>query len=217
MNRPIVYCIPGLGANEGMWDNQLDLDLEWSYIDMVSPKGKPDMAGYATQLIEQIDQSKPVYLMGVSMGGMLAVEIAKQIPVEKVLAISSCKTASELPPQIRWIGKTFLPDVLPAKWFKRILKWYANNLTNLTKEYQVLYGEMVDSLPNDFIHWAAIGICRWKNEVVPKGVYHVHGSHDKVLPYKFVKPDLTIQGGRHYMIALKADEMNPIILDYFKS
>ncbi|MEO1437260.1 MAG: alpha/beta hydrolase [Bacteroidota bacterium] len=216
MKQPIVYCIPGLGANEGMWANQEELPLELRHINMVPPRHqKMTMAEYATQLIEQIDSEEPVNLMGVSMGGMLAVEIAKQIETKKVLAISSCKTASELPPPMRVLGKTFLPDILPAKWFKRILKWYANKLTNLTKEYQVLYGEMVDSLPNPFVHWAAKGITRWTNETVPETVFHIHGTHDKVLPYKFVQPDISIPGARHYMIALKADVVNPMIIEQF--
>ncbi|MEM6724999.1 MAG: alpha/beta hydrolase [Bacteroidota bacterium] len=216
MSQPIVYCIPGLGANEGMWANQEELPLEFRHIKMVAPKHpKMTMAEYATQLMEQIDTEGPINLMGVSMGGMLAVEIAKQIETRKVLAISSSKTANELPPPIRWIGKTFLPDLLPAKWFKRILKWYANKLTNLTEDYKILYGEMVDSLPDAFVHWAAKGISRWNNETVPKTVFHIHGTHDKVLPYQFVQADVSIPGARHYMIALKADVLNPMILEQF--
>jgi len=45
---------------------------------------------------EKITEPDPV-LIGLSFGGIMCTEIAKQIPVEKIIIISSIKHSGELP------------------------------------------------------------------------------------------------------------------------
>ena len=94
-----VYCISGLGADERIF---CKLDIPGStfhFIQWIQPETAEDIYAYAGRLKEQIVHDHPV-LMGVSFGGMMAIELAKIFPVDKVVLISSIKSANELP---EWI------------------------------------------------------------------------------------------------------------------
>jgi hypothetical protein len=54
---------------------------------------------------------------------------------------------------------------------------------------------------------------RWKNNTIPHSIFHIHGSHDWVLPYRFVKADYTIRKGGHLLPLYKAKELNELLME----
>jgi hypothetical protein len=62
-----------------------------------------------------------------------------------------------------------------------------------------------------FIRWATGAIVNWRNTIVPKNVIHIHGSADKLLPYRYVKADHTINNGEHVMVMDKAEEVSVLL------
>ncbi|MBC7654369.1 MAG: hypothetical protein H7098_07845 [Oligoflexus sp.] len=80
-----------------------------------------DISSYADQLISQIDQSQPFSLLGVSLGGILAIEHSNKINSEKVLVISSVKSSKEFPfyfKLMRWMKVIYLisSKLLKSTW-----------------------------------------------------------------------------------------------------
>ena len=67
-----------------------------------------------------------------------------------------------------------------------------------------------DSNP-PFTRWAIDAILHWRNTIVPGNVFHIHGTKDNLLPYKYVDADYTIQGGAHIMVMDKAVELSEIL------
>ena len=59
-----------------------------------------------------------------------------------------------------------------------------------------------------FYRWAIGAIINWHNKTVPSNIIHVHGTNDKLLPYKFLKPNISIRNGGHLMIIENADEIS---------
>jgi pimeloyl-ACP methyl ester carboxylesterase len=70
-----IYLISGLGADKrvfsklGFSTNHVIKHIEW-----IKPNSNEDLSSYARRLARQIDESKPFFLVGVSFGGMIAVE-----------------------------------------------------------------------------------------------------------------------------------------------
>jgi esterase/lipase len=54
----------------------------------VETKKNESLAAYATKLLPQITEANPI-VMGLSLGGMLALEVSKQIQTEKIISLSS--------------------------------------------------------------------------------------------------------------------------------
>lgn len=91
-----VYCISGLGADERIFE-KLDIqDATLIHLPWPRHNKNDTLAAYSIKVSELIGEDNPI-LLGVSFGGMLAVEISKQKNIKRAIIISSAKTKDELP------------------------------------------------------------------------------------------------------------------------
>jgi pimeloyl-ACP methyl ester carboxylesterase len=77
-----VYFISGLGANEHAFMNLQLPGIKPIYLKWFQPLQNDTMETYAKRMSELITTKDPI-IVGLSLGGMIAVEIAKIIPVKK--------------------------------------------------------------------------------------------------------------------------------------
>ncbi len=207
-----VYCIPGLGINEEIFRN---LELEncaICHIKWITPLKNETLTGYALRLAEQIDTSQPFALIGMSFGGMCAVEIAKKLKPLKTILISSNKTCNEIPLNIRiWVQFPFYKNFNDSFY-----KGAALSIKNLfgvkSKEQSERFERMLNSAPENYFAGAIHCLITWENKEIPSNLVHIHGTADLVLPYqKIASCDYTIKEGTHFMIANRSEEINKII------
>ncbi len=212
--KPIVYAFPGLGTDRRMFGLQLGLNCELRIPDWIPPKKDESMNQYASRMAKTLDTSRPFSIMGVSLGGMMCMEIAKYVQPEKIMLISSCKTRSELPPHIRFAKSLGGATLMPVPAMRRAIQSWSRLLSDLPESQKRVFDNMVMNVDGDFLIWAATAITRWKNETIHDNIIHIHGNDDKVLPFKYVQEDIVVEGGTHYMCASKADEVNELIDKY---
>lgn len=207
-----VYCIPGMGVNERLFRNLKLNNCNILHIKWETPFKGESLADYAMRLAGQIDTSKPFALIGVSFGGMCATEIAKKLKVEKVFIVSSCKLSSELPRRIsilKWFPVyKFFHDGL----YKNAVMLARKQFGVITEEQKANFKKMLEIAPANYYNGAVNCIATWKNDSYPETLVHIHGTADKVLPYKrIIKCDHMIKGGTHFMILNRAAEISEII------
>jgi pimeloyl-ACP methyl ester carboxylesterase len=210
-----IYLLSGLGADERVFHKLNFETYNVIHIKWITPLAKESIEDYALRLTEQITTSQPI-LVGLSFGGMMAVEIAKHIETEKIILISSSKNKNEIPFYYKLAGKLKLHKIIRAKFLVR-----ANKITNgifsvRSAEDKKIISSMIGASDTDYLNWAIDKILHLKNEVVPKNLIHIHGSADRILPIRFVKADITIKGGTHLMIMNKAKEVEQRILEAIK-
>ena len=124
--RP-VYFMPGMAANYKIFEN-IKLDskrFESHYLEWLEPLKEEALESYVSRICEKIKHPNPI-LIGVSFGGIIVQEIAKQRPVDKVIIISSVKDPSEFPSRIHWAKKWKLYHLFPSA--------YVNSLETLTEK-----------------------------------------------------------------------------------
>lgn len=159
---------------------------------------------------EKIQHPSPV-LLGVSFGGMIGIEIAKQIPLAKLIIVSSIKTANELPGWMKLTGKFQLHKILPTRSYK-ITERYDNRRLGISNEEERklvnAYREKMDPV---YYNWAVHQVLNWKNNWYPADIVHIHGDHDKIFPVKNLDPTHIIRGGSHIMMLNKAEEVSQCI------
>ncbi|MCX6296717.1 MAG: alpha/beta hydrolase [Bacteroidetes bacterium] len=206
-----VYCIPGMGVDGRLFKNLKLNNCKIHYIKWEPASKNETLPQYAMRLAKQIDDSLPFALIGVSLGGMCAVEIAKKIKPVKTFVISSCKTFDELPSKITFWKNIPVYKVLSDSVFKRSALLIKKQFGVFTKEQKNKFKEMLNTSPQGYFVGAVNCIVNWKNKEVPQNIIHIHGTADLVLPYKNLNCDYTIQEGNHFMIVSKADEINEII------
>ncbi len=206
-----IYCISGLGADERIFQNLRISGYVLRHVRWIQPDPEDTWESYARRLLEQIPDPHPV-LLGMSMGGMMAVELSKIRPARQLILISSAKTWKELPFYYRWLRWVPVHRWFPYPWLIRMGLWLGPWLFGpFGSSDHALLRDIVRQTDPVFFRWAWTQIFRWRNGIVPAPVFHIHGSRDHMLPIAFVKPDLVIRGGTHLMILRKAEELAPVI------
>lgn len=206
-----IYCLSGLGADKRVYRQLKFKGYQPVHIDWLEPHRGETLTSYARRLTTQIKSEQPI-LIGLSFGGLVAVEIAKQIAVEKVILISSAKQQQEIPLYFRLFRWFPIHRVFPFKSLLWAVYWLINWLFSLEtqEECQLLKAILFDTDAH-FLKWAMHRVVIWENNTIPNCIYHIHGSSDRIFPLSFVRPDVTINQGGHFMIMNRADKISQLI------
>ncbi|MCG3167889.1 MAG: hypothetical protein POELPBGB_03689 [Bacteroidia bacterium] len=205
-----LFLFSGLGADHRVFQF-LDLSgFKVSYIKWLVPDARETMQHYAARLTEQIDAENPV-LVGLSFGGMMAMEVAKHIAAEKIVLISSAKTKKEIPPYFRVAGKLKLNKIVALNAAKKPNAFSYRIMGAETEAEKQLMKTILTETDPAFFKWAIEKVVTWNNNVLHENVVHIHGEKDLLLPYRFVKADISIPNGTHLMTVQHAKEVSELI------
>jgi pimeloyl-ACP methyl ester carboxylesterase len=203
-----IYLVSGLGADERVFE-YLDLrPYKKTCLKWICPNEDETIAHYATRLREQIETENPI-LIGVSFGGMIAVEIGKQIKTEKIILISSAKTKEDIPLHYRVMGAVNFNKLMPKGGLQKmqgIIAWLFG-VTN--DEERELLKDIITSTDERFVQWAIDHIINWENETLLPNAVLIHGTSDRLLSGS--TPDYSIKDGGHFMIVNRCREVSAII------
>lgn len=201
--------MPGLAANPIIFENiKLPEDqFEIHWLEWFLPEPKEPLEAYAKRMTEKIEAENPV-LIGVSFGGILVQEMAKIIPVRKVIIISSVKTSVEFPKRIKFAKTTKAYKLIPTGLFGNIevLAKYAFGET--AKSRIQLYEKFLSMRDKNYLDWALEQVVLWNRKEVDSSVVHIHGDHDEVFPIKNIRDAIVVKGGTHVMIINKYRWLN---------
>ena len=206
-----VYFIPGIGADYRLFTHlRLPEGFEDRYVHWIPPLKHETLPDYAFRLTRQIDTTKPFVLIGLSLGGIMAVEIAKRIPPVCTILISSVPLSAQLPPLYKMSGALKLGKLIPAALLK-IAATVKHSLTMPGAENRRLMRRVIRDGDNYFIRWALTAVLEWRNDILPHPLYHVHGTRDEVFPYRRVRPTHTIPKGGHMFLMSKPETVNQFL------
>src|SRR6478672_8546388 len=156
-----IYCISGFGADEKVF-SKFDLhDNTFHFIHWNIPAGNETIGEYAENLAKQIHHDNPV-LLGLSFGGMMCIEIAKIIPVQLVILISSIKSFHEMPYWMRLLGKLRLDKIFPLRPVKFLEPLENYNLGIETETEKLLVSSYRTNIDQRYADWAIDKILNWK-------------------------------------------------------
>lgn len=208
-----VFLIPGLGADARIFQ-YIDLKgHDVTLINWVEPEKQDTLSTYAQKLIDYYKINSGSLVIGSSLGGMLTIEIAKRVKLDKAILISSIKTKTEAPKSHIWYKYFPLYKLIPLSWLPQTGFIVRMAMGKMSKHHQELFESMLKSTSPKFIKWALGAILHWDNETIPPNVYHIIGDKDKIFPYQRIKDATIIKGGTHIMIYTKAKEINNWLKD----
>jgi pimeloyl-ACP methyl ester carboxylesterase len=203
-----LYLLSGLGADKRVYE-YLDLSAyKIHHIDWIPPRPNESIEQYAGRLSEKIGGNTPI-LVGVSFGGLIAIEIAKKRAIEKIILISSAKSRTDIPQGFNFTRKLRLHRFIPARVLRnpnRIVFWFFGVEEKWEKD---LLRAIMRDTDVAFFRWAIDRIVNWSNETVLNNAIHIHGTKDRLIP--FTTADYKIEGGGHMMIINRAEEIDEII------
>jgi pimeloyl-ACP methyl ester carboxylesterase len=206
-----VYFISGLAADRRVFKHiQLPQGYEAVFLDWIKPEKDESLPSYALRLAAAINRHEPFALVGLSFGGMLAVEIAKQYQPAVTFLISSVPVSTQLPGYFRMAGKLGLHKIVPISLIKTssATKRFFSRENNEDKK---LLWQIINESDMDLIRWSMHAILSWQNDVVPQKIWHIHGTHDEVLPVKYTHPTHTVPKEGHMLVMTRPDAVNNVL------
>jgi pimeloyl-ACP methyl ester carboxylesterase len=205
-----VYFIGGIGADKRIF-SLLDLTFcEFTFVDWIKPITHESLKDYALRMRKKIPELSPA-IVGISFGGMLVTEMAKSDPNINGIILASNKTTTEFPWWFR-IGK-FIPlyKWTPPFFSKRLIAGNTWLLGAKDKTQKKLLRTIIKESDIHFSKWAIEAILHWENKIIPANITHIHGTADRLLPYRFVKADFTIKDGTHVITMDKHNEISLLL------
>jgi pimeloyl-ACP methyl ester carboxylesterase len=182
------------------------MTVEW-----LTPDESDTLTSYAQKLIDQYSIENNSVVVGNSLGGMLAIEIAKKVSLEKVILISSIKTIYEAPPYFKLFRALPLYKIIPGRLFTSMVFLIEPLFGKMSDEDRWLFRDMLKKTSSVFLRWAMGACVKWDNKIIPPDTFQISGEKDLVFPLRYIKNTVVVKGGSHVMIFDKADEINKIL------
>lgn len=207
-----IYLIPGQGSDARIYSNiDFPEQYETVHIKYELPTEGQSLKSYAKQLAAQIPEDDNFVLVGVSLGGMLASEIAEIKQPEKVILISSAKNATELPARYNFQKSLPLYKFVGPRLSKSGAQFLQPIVEPDSKNERETFQAMMNDKDPVFLKRTIEMIIEWDKKTNRDGIVHIHGNKDKTIPIKHVSYDYLVENGSHMMALTRGAEISAIL------
>lgn len=212
-----IYLIAGLAADTRIYNHTVLKGFEVIRVEWLIPNASDTLTTYAQKVINQYNIAENSIVIGNSLGGMIAVEIARQVLLKKVILISSIKTADEEPAYFKLFRDVPVYNLIPGKVFSSIDFLVELIFGEMDKADIGLFQDMLKKWTPESLKWAMGAILHWDNKIIPPNTYQIIGDKDMVFPYTKIKNAIVVKGGTHIMIYDMAEKINEILESILKN
>jgi pimeloyl-ACP methyl ester carboxylesterase len=179
----------------------------------IEPTPGESLREYAWRMAAAVDPGEPCLVGGVSLGGMIAVEMAAHLQARAVVLISSIRS----------------PDELPRRWrvFRRVARWLPPFCFGVPQFFVAgfyrlagrrigpIWRELLEQyLQTDwrFLRWSTLALLSWTPPEPPSvPIVQIHGDRDFMLPHRLTRPDVVVEGIGHLLIVQRADAVGEFL------
>lgn len=215
MKKPITYFIGGIASDERIFRYQLSAIENSVYLPFPKHDKQDTMHTYVQKFIPLIDTSLPFNLVGMSMGGIMTMELINHyIQPQKVVLISSIKSRTEMPFILKQMKYSNMHKLLPGRGFIGAIQFGSLFKREILKEpsQRKMAISMAKNNEPSFLYWCVNAIVKWNgSDDYRKDVVHIHGTKDEMFPIRNIKNAIVIKDGSHQMMLNKYKEVNGIL------
>lgn len=208
-DAPTLLLFPGLGADPRVYEPQREIPANLEFAEYPEPESSDEsLAHYAQRTADAIGPRENLYVGGVSLGAMVALEAARLLDARGVILIGGCTAGRQISRPFRAVLSTgaamptrlIRPSLLSAPlaflMFERLSRHDRRLMTRVLREHSPAQ-----------IRWSCRAILEWECCAMPPGapIHGIHGEKDEIIPLKNVRAEYVLPGGRH-LINLQAPE-----------
>jgi pimeloyl-ACP methyl ester carboxylesterase len=214
---PPIYLLPGLGADHRLFQPLIDLGLPVTPVDFIRPEGDESLVAYAARMAAHIATlhggplvGSPHYIGGVSLGGVIATEVARITQPTKTLLISTVVRSREIPPYFKFFRYVPLHRVISADFLRK----YAprERYGGMNPAYRKILDDMRNEADPKFLRWAMHAIVTWRQPIALDNIIRIHGSYDMMFPGILLGPRDRVPKAGHTMVMTHA----PAVADWLR-
>lgn len=215
---PRLVLLPGLGVDRRVFYPQAAAFPDVLIPEWLTPEPRESLAHYAERLAALVRTTErgPAVVGGLSIGGMLALEMSRHLDARAVVLIASCRSPRAVCSPLRLVERIgrWVPDAIVRAGLPmaKLLVGRGGVGGGLSRDDRRLLGELIMHVPVPFLRWGGRAIMEWPGaEEVAAPVHHIHGDHDWVIPLRCVKPTVVVPGGSHVLNLSHPGEVNRLL------
>jgi pimeloyl-ACP methyl ester carboxylesterase len=214
-DAPTLLLFPGLGADSRVFERQRALPFPLEFAEYPDPESRDEtLVHYAHRIADAIGPRENLYVGGVSLGAMVALETARLLNARGVFLIGGCTSGRQISPAFRAVlaagatmpARLIRPTLLLAPisllTFERLSRQDRRLMTRVLREHSPAQ-----------TRWSCRAILDWECCAMPPEVpvHAIHGQEDEIIPLRNVRVDQVLPGGRHLINLQKWEEVNRFI------
>ena len=183
----MIFMLPGMGADSGMFAGSWRHLPDTVFIDWPSYQGEQTLTEIAGRIVTLYDIPDGAVVIGTSLGGMIACEIAKLRRLRRLVLIGSAVHPKEI--------NTLLTTLRPLAKYAPV-----DLLQMLATSAPGELARMFTRTDPEFIRTTLQAIFTWTGiDSAQPSPLRIHGKHDRVIPPPD-HADLILNGG--HLIAM---------------
>lgn len=206
-----IYLLPGQGSDKRIF-NKINFEgFDTIHLACLVPEKKETMQHYAARMMEQVDTSGDFSFIGVSLGGMIAVEMAQLCRPQHVIIISSAKNKYELPRKYRFMQKVPINKLFSGKLLRALGLVVQPIVEPDSMRERATFKSMMKNKNPFFLKRGIDMIIHWDRTETDPQIVHLHGTRDHTIPFRKVESVIKIKNGSHMMTLTRAGEVGLVI------
>ncbi len=211
----LIYLIPGVAADQRLFEKLHLPGYELRNVLLPHSQKGATMKDYADAMESSIDKECEHALVGVSMGGMLAQELAPRTHPRKVIIISSWKGPDEMPMALKALRGTHPERIVTRKFIERILPMLYWQMGAENDEDRRLIDDFLHAMPVEQIKHQLHASLNWSGPAMKfEPLVHLHGDNDHLMPISDIKGAVPVKGGGHIMVFNRARELSSLLKEH---
>ena len=227
--KATLVFLPGLGANHRLFKHQMAAFPNSYAADWIDPLPAESLEQYVVRRTEAIRielenrPPAPVIVCGVSLGGMVAPYVARQLDAAGCVLLCTIRGPKEFP-QWCYLDWLLMRHCFSLRVVHAFLLQLGARLLLLVPglrqrfvEFEV--GQQMTEMPARRLAGLSRMMFDWAYRRRDEGEFpvfsgptlQIHGTRDPILPILYTSPDIRISGGRHTLTLTHPKEINDAI------
>jgi pimeloyl-ACP methyl ester carboxylesterase len=194
-----IIVLPGMGADSRMYSGPWRTLPNAAFVDWPEYRGERTIAEVAERVVTEFKVADGDVVVGSSLGGIVACEIARVRKLKVLVLIGSAVNKDEINSLLAVLHP--IADFAPLKFIQAAAGKVPGELTEMFRDAQP---EFIRSMCRAIFTWPGLQNASAK-------LVRIHGKHDPVIPLP-AKVDLVLDGG-HLIAMTHADEC----VSYFRT
>lgn len=188
------YLLPGMGASSAMFSAlKRRLSFPVNFLDWPLYAGDRTYADLAARIIREHGIKDGDVVGGSSLGGMVSLEMMKQIKPRAAILLGSAMHPAEVQKLLTML--TPLAEVTPISMIKTIVG-----------KFSPLVNVVFSKLDKDFIRAMSLYLPDWPGYSCPReSIYRIHGRRDHIIPCPASGSEV-IEDAGHLLVITHAKE-----------
>ncbi|MFO1475170.1 MAG: hypothetical protein U1F98_00790 [Verrucomicrobiota bacterium] len=178
----MIHALPGMGADRRMFPRPWESLPSFAAHNWPPYRGERDLPALARQVVEHFGIQDQDTVIGASLGGMVACEIARIRNLRALFLVGSATHRQEINRFFSLLHP--LAAVTPWKTLRRAAR-------HLPHDFTLMFADS----DTDFVRAMCHAVFQWKGlHSSSTPCYRLHGRKDRIIPCP-PAPDLALEGG----------------------